>query len=213
LTRQRYVSHVTRAGDIGRSEGFALDALKSAQFCRLAALAHSNFARDRPDSVARSAVPAAGWAAAQLRLVGACDLDPARHQKYDVPNMQLYHSLTVEATEPCLGECPELRKEEPLPRRSGVSRTHERCASVFRGPPGAVSRQAVNHEAVNHEAFNHKLLAHESLGAKAPARNHEVAVTIDREAHSSKRSALSHSDCHSQSHSLPRHPPLPRGVL
>ena len=198
LTRQRYVSRVTRAGDRGRSEGFALDAHKSAQFRRLAALSDSKFARDRPDIVPRSAVRAVASAGAQLRLVGACDLDPAGHQKYDVANMLYHsdHSLTDEATEPCLGECPELRKEQPLPRRCGVSpRGHERRAIVFRG-----LHDTVNHEAMNHEAINHEAVTHEVLGTEGP-RHPEVPVTIDRKAHSSKRSALCHS--------LPRHPPLP----
>lgn len=137
MTWQTYVSRVTRAGDGARSEGFALDARKSAQFCvlmephRFAGHAKSSVARDRPDSVARSAVAAAGAAAAHVGLARGCALDPAPHRKYEVANMQPYdaqpddvqpyRSRTDTSTESCLGGGRELTKRQPSPRPSEVS--------------------------------------------------------------------------------------------
>jgi hypothetical protein len=172
LTTQRYVSRVTRAGEGGQSEGFALEANSSAEFsgsiepCQLTEPGESPAARDRPDNVARSAVALFRSAAAHLRLAGACDLDPACHRQYEVANMQLYYllqphylldpdylllqpyvSMTDAATESCLGEGEALLKEQSSPRRFGVSpRGGAPRSMVFRGPHPAVGkRSAVYH--------------------------------------------------------------------
>lgn len=192
LTRERCVSRVTRAGDGGRSEGFAPDGRKSAKCSplteprRLRARAKSKIARDRPDIAARPAVPAAGSTPARLRLPGACGLDPAPHRKYDIANMQLCHSLMDAATEPCRGGYRRLRKKDNLPRRVGVisGRRADRSVAVG-GLQPAVNDVAASHVATNHESFRH-----ESFGAKAPRRHDGVTVTIDRPPRSSNRSAL-----------------------
>lgn len=214
MTRQRYVSRVTRAGEAAPSEGFALDARKSALFCRLVGLCRFTersgwaSARDRPDSVAGSAVARGISAAAHVRLVGGCALDPARHQKYDGSTMRLYslqphcsqpyRSLTDAATEACPGQDQGLRTEQPTPRGPGVSaRVGARRRTVFRGTVfrGTVLRgsrpavRSLRYGSLVNEPLRAETLGEQSLGGRGRPKVQAGA------ARSSKRSVRCHLRC------------------
>lgn len=130
MTRQQYLSGVTRAGESRRGDGGrghrgCSGCTRSGRRLPFAERAATELARDYPDRSWVTAGCRPDSSAAHLRRVGACVLDPARHQKYDLMKMQLQASLTKAATA-CLGDGHGLRREQPPPPQlSSPSLEHE----------------------------------------------------------------------------------------
>lgn len=157
MTRQQYLSGVTRAG-----ESVEVTAVEASWACfgppricsasRLAASAAIPLARDCPDSAPLVAGCGASALAAQLRRAGGCALDPERHQKYDLAKMQLHASLTEAATA-CLGDRHGLLREQPPPTQSSTPSLEPESLRAVAPPEGARAATAIDRKARSSKRF------------------------------------------------------------